>query len=96
MELEYLFVDAIFESLRRHGAKEAVLVAWGIDTDGCKHLVHVHLAVGNKESEAAWTGFFRHIVARGLRVPTSVTADGAPELTNAIGSVWPDSIRIRC
>ena len=54
--VEYLFVDAIFESLRRHGAKEALLVAWGIASDGRKHLLH--LAVGNKESQACWTEFF--------------------------------------
>ena len=46
--IEYLFCDGIYESLRRHSAKEAVLVAWGIDTDGRKHLLH--MAVGNKES----------------------------------------------
>lgn len=92
--VEYLFVDAIFESLRRHGAKEAVLVAWGIDSDGYKHLLH--LAVGNKESETAWTEFFRHMVNRGLRAPTTVTSDGAPGLVNAIESVWCDSLRIRC
>ena len=32
--VEYLFVDAVYESLRRHGAKEALLVAWCIATDG--------------------------------------------------------------
>jgi hypothetical protein len=37
----------VFESLRRHGAKEAVLVGWCIASDGRKHLLH--LAVGNKE-----------------------------------------------
>jgi putative transposase len=36
IEVEYLFVDAVFEALRRHGAKEAVLVAWCIATDGRK------------------------------------------------------------
>ena len=34
VEVEYLFVDAVFESLRRHGAKEALLVAWCIASDG--------------------------------------------------------------
>ncbi len=57
VEIEYLFVDAVFESLRRHGAKEALLVGWAIAADGGKHLLH--LAVGNKESEACWTEFFR-------------------------------------
>jgi hypothetical protein len=43
-------------SLRRHGAKEALLVGWCIASDGRKHLLH--LAVGNKESQACWTEFF--------------------------------------
>jgi putative transposase len=94
VEAEYLFVDAVFESLRRHGAKEALLVAWCIDSDGRKHLLH--LAIGNKESEACWTEFFRAMLGRGLRMPTTVTSDGAPGLVKAIGVCFPASIRIRC
>ena len=94
VDVEYLFVDAIFESLRRHGAKEALLVAWGIASDGRKHLLH--LAVGNKESETCWTGFFRNLLDRGMRRPTTVTSDGAPGLINAINVVFNASIRIRC
>jgi len=94
VEAEYLFVDAVFEALRRHGAKEALLVAWCIDSEGRKHLLH--LAVGNKESEACWTEFFRHMLARGLRMPTTVTSDGAPGLVKAIGVCFPASVRIRC
>jgi putative transposase len=84
----------VFESLRRHGAKEALLVGWGIAADGGKHLLH--LAVGNKESEACWTDFFRSMLGRGLRMPTTVTSDGAPGLVKAIGVCFPASIRIRC
>jgi putative transposase len=94
IEVEYLFVDAVFESLRRHGAKEALLVGWAIAADGGKHLLH--LAVGNKESEACWTEFFRSLLGRGLRMPTTVTSDGAPGLVKAIGVCFPASIRIRC
>ncbi len=36
IEVEYLFVDAVFESLRRHGAKEALLVGWCIASDGAQ------------------------------------------------------------
>jgi putative transposase len=61
--VEYLFVDAVFESLRRHGAKEAVLVGWCIASDGRKHLLH--LAVGNKESQACWSEFFSQHAAPG-------------------------------
>jgi len=94
IDVEYLYCDAIFESLRRHGAKEALLVAWCIATDGRKHLLH--LAVGNKESEACWTGFFRNLLERGMRAPTTVTSDGAPGLVNAVRTVFDRSIRIRC
>ena len=76
--MEYLFVDAVFESLRRHGVKEALLVAWCIASDGRKHLLQ--LAVGNKKSQAYWTEFFRHMLDRGMRLPTTVTSDGAPGL----------------
>jgi transposase-like protein len=94
VEVEYLFVDAVFEALRRHGAKEALLVAWCIDSEGRKHLLH--LAVGNKESEACWTEFFRGLLGRGLRMPTTITSDGAPGLIKAINVCFPASIRIRC
>jgi putative transposase len=94
IEVEYLFVDAVFEALRRHGAKEALLVAWCIDSAGRKHLLH--LAVGNKESEVCWTGFFRNMLERGLRMPTTATSDGAPGLIKAIEVCFPASIRIRC
>lgn len=94
VQVEYLFVDAVFEALRRHGAKEALLVAWCIGSDGRKHLLH--LAVGNKESEACWTEFFRDMLGRGLRAPTTITSDGAPGLVKAIGVCFPHSIRIRC
>jgi transposase-like protein len=94
IEVEYLFAGAIFESLRRQGAKEALLVAWCIDSQGRKHLLH--LAVGNKESEACWTGFFRNLLERGMRLPTTITSDGAPGLVNAIKAVFPRTVRIRC
>jgi hypothetical protein len=60
---EHLFVDSIYESLRRYGAKEGILAAWCITADGRKLLLH--LAVGNKESEACWTEFLRDMVGRG-------------------------------
>lgn len=94
IELQYLFLDAVYESLRRYGAKEGVLAAWGTSADGRKQLLH--LAVGNKESEACWTEFLRNMVGRGLRAPISITADGAPGLINAIDQVFASSLRIRC
>ncbi len=88
------FCEAIYESLRGFGAKEGVLAAWCITADARKVLLH--LAAGNKESEACWTEFFRRMARRGLRVPTTVTSDGAPGLVNAIEQVFGKSIRVRC
>ena len=59
-------------SVRRSRCWSAGVIA----SDGRKHLLHP--AVGNKESEACWTGFFRYLLERGLRAPTTVTSDGAP------------------
>jgi putative transposase len=94
IEVEYLFLDAVYESLRRYGAKEGVLAAWCITTEGRKVLLH--LAVGNKETETCWVEFIRDMKARGLRMPTSVTSDGAPELLNAIEALFEKSLRVRC
>ena len=69
-------------------------MGWCIASDGRKHLLH--LAVGNKESQACWTEFFRSLLGRGMRAPTTVTSDGAPGLINAITACFPASIRIRC
>ena len=93
--VEYLFVDAVYESLRQQaGVKEAVLVAWGITSDGSKVLLHLDL--GNKESHEAWLGFFRSMKGRGLSDPVSVTTDGAPGLIRAVGECFPHSLRVRC
>lgn len=94
-EVEYLFLDAVYESLREQaGLKEGVLVAWGICRDGRKVLLHMTL--GNKESLDAWLQMVRDMVRRGLRVPTLITTDGAPGLIAAVEQVWPRSLRQRC
>jgi transposase-like protein len=94
-DLECLYLDAIYEALRlRAGVKEAVLCAWGVLRDGRKILLYMTL--GNKESYDAWLEMLRNMVSRGLKVPLSVTADGAPGLNKAIDQAYPKSLRIRC
>jgi putative transposase len=62
--VEYLFLDAVYESLRRLGAgPEGVLCAWAICSDGRKVLLH--LALGSRESYLAWRDFLRDLVRRG-------------------------------
>lgn len=94
-EVEYLFLDAVYESLRQQaGLKEGVLVAWGICSDGRKALLH--LALGNKESYGNWLEFLRDMVRRGLRAPVLTTTDGSPGLMRAVEEIFPNSLRQRC
>ena len=94
-EVAYLFLDAVYESLRQQGGgKEGVLCAWAICADGRK--VMLHLALGNKESYPNWLEFLRDMVKRGLRTPVLVNTDGAPGLIRAVEEVFPNSLRQRC
>jgi len=94
-EVEYLFLDAVYESLRQQGGgKEGILCAWAICADGRK--VMLHLALGNKESYPNWIEFLRDMVRRGLQSPVLVTTDGAPRLIRAVEEVFPTSLRQRC
>jgi putative transposase len=90
-----LFLDGVYEPLRRDGVqREAVLVAWAITLEGRKVLLS--LALGNRESHEAWRDFLRDLVARGLSAPLTITTDGAPGLLRAVDEVWPQSLRLRC
>jgi len=94
-KVEYLFLDTIYESIRKqYGLKEGILSAWGITRGGEKVLLH--LALGNQESYSDWLAFLRDMVKRGLPVPTFIESDGAPGLIKAIEAVFPKSIRGRC
>jgi transposase-like protein len=94
-EVEYLFLDGIFESVRKLAdIKEAILVAWGVLRDGRKVLLS--MALGNKESYEAWLEMLRDMVRRGLRIPLSITSDGAPGCIKAIEAMFPKSLRLRC
>jgi len=94
-DVVYLFVDAVYESLRQMaGMKEAILCCWAITSGG--HKVLLHIGLGNKESYHSWVEFFRHMQRRGLRMPLLVTSDGAPGLIKAIVECFPESKRQRC
>lgn len=94
-DVVYLFIDGVYESLRREaGFKEAILVAWGILSNGRKVLLH--LSLGNKESYESWKQFFRNMIGRGLRMPLLIVSDGAPGLIKAIEECFPESKRQRC
>lgn len=94
-DLIYLFVDGVYESMRRIGTrKEAILCAWGILATGEK--IMLHMSLGNKENHESWKEFFNDMLKRGLRVPMLVISDGAAGLTKAIDDCFPESRRQRC
>jgi transposase-like protein len=93
-DVAYLFIDMIYEPLRRYGSKTGVMCCWAYLTDGGKVLLDMTL--GNGESYELSIDFLRGMVQRGLRTPLSVTTDGAKGLIKAVEAMWPKSKRIRC
>lgn len=90
----YLFIDTVYEPLRRWGSKTGVLCVWAICEDGRKVLLS--LSTTNSESYERCLGVLRDLAKRGMQVPVTITTDGAPGLTKAIDAMWPKSLRIRC
>jgi putative transposase len=94
-DLVYLYWDAIYLKLRPDDEPaEGVLCAWGITLEGRKVLLG--LALGSRESYEDWLGFGRDLVARGMRAPALVVADGAPGIWKAVRELWPVADRQRC
>src|SRR5262249_4114381 len=90
----YLFIDTVYEPLRRWGQKTGVLCVWAICEDGRKVLLS--LSTSNSESYESGLEVLRDLVKRGMRSPVTITTDGAGGLTKAIDAIWPKSKRIRC
>ena len=93
-DVAYLFIDTVYEPLRRWGSKTGVLCVWGIGVDGRKVLLS--LATAHSESYESCLEVLRDLVKRGLHTPVTITTDGAPGLIKAVDFVWPRSLRIRC
>jgi putative transposase len=93
-EVAYLFMEAVYEPLRRWGSKTGVFCVWAICVDGRK--VRLTLSTANSESYASCVEVLRDLVKRGLQTPVTITTDGAAGLTKAIDAIWPKALRIRC
>lgn len=90
----YLFIDTVYEPLRRWGQKTGVLCVWAICEDGRKVLLS--LSTTNSESYESCLEVLRDVVRRGMPTPVTITTDGAVGLTKAVDAMWPKSLRIRC
>jgi putative transposase len=94
-DLVYMYLDAIYLKLRPDDEPaEGVLVAWGITLEGQKVLLGLQL--GSRESYESWLDFGRDLIARGLRAPALVIADGAAGIWKATRELWPRAIEQRC
>jgi transposase-like protein len=93
-DIAYLFLDAVYEPLRRWGSKLGVFCVWAICVDGRKVLLA--LSTANSESYESCLEALRDLLKRGLQTPVTITTDGAAGLTKAIDAIWPKALRIRC
>ena len=93
-DVAYLFVDAVYEPLRRHGTRSGVMCCWAICSNGSRVLLDLTLA--NSESKVSAIEFFQGMIRRGLQPPLTVTTDGAMGLIAAVEATWPRSLRVRC
>jgi putative transposase len=94
-DLVYLFLDAVYLKLRPDDTPaEGVLVAWGVTLEGSKVLLGLQL--GSRESYDDWLDFGRDLIARGMRPPALLIADGAPGIWKATRELWPEALEQRC
>lgn len=93
-DVVFLFVDGVYEAVKHYTNHQAILCAWGVQSDGSKLLLHMECAAS--ESEAAWSSFFASMLDRGLAQPLLIVSDGANGLTAAISRCFPKSDRQRC
>lgn len=93
-EVAYLFMDAVYEPLRRWGSKPGVFCVWGICVDGRKVLLS--LSTANRESQESCLEVLRDLLKRGLQTPVTITTDGAVGLTKTVDAIWPKSLRLWC
>ncbi len=92
----YLYLDATFVDARWARTVENVsaLVAYGIGTDGHRHLLGVHIGV--TESEASWAELLAELVARGLSGVRLVIRDEHAGLMAAVRKILPEARQQRC
>src|SRR5215207_4190254 len=89
-------LDALVIKVREAGrvVNTAALVATGVNAAGHREILGLEL--GAAEDGAAWTGFLRGLVARGLAGVKLVISDAHQGLTHAVASVLDGASWQRC
>ena len=89
-----LFVDGVYEAVRRYSNGQTILCGWGICSDGRKVLLGLQAVAG--ESTECWVEFLEDLKARGLAHPLLVVSDGGGGGIAAIAQCFPYADRGRC
>ena len=92
----FVMLDALVVKVREHGriVNVCVVHATGVNRDGYRE--SLGLDIVTSEDGAAWLGFLRGLVARGLAGVQLVTSDAHPGLVDAIRSTLPGAGWQRC
>jgi len=92
----FVWIDALSMRVREGDriCNTAVLVATACNADGHREILG--LDIGAAEDGAAWTGFLRGLVARGLHGVRLVTSDAHQGLKDAIAAVLDGASWQRC
>ena len=97
-EWAYLFLDGVNLRVRRPAGRKRVqmLVAYGVRTDGTRHLLGFLRSQG--ESQSAWEGLLQDLYRRGLVGDRLllIATDGCAGLAAAIQTVYPRVPHQRC
>jgi len=95
-QMQYLILDATYEAVRvgPRVVKQALLVAFGVDSEGQRHILDTQ--VTNNEAEVNWRTFLEGLVRRGLHGLTMITSDDHSGLRAAIDAVFPGVLWQRC
>lgn len=96
VEFPYVFADATYVKGRVNGrvVSRAVVVATGVTANGDREVLGVE--VGDSESGAFWTSFFKGLRARGLNGVQLVISDHHLGLKAAIAAVFVGAAWQRC
>lgn len=80
----FVIVDAMQLKIRKNGrvAPQSALIAVGVNEDGYREVLGVR--IGDSESEATWSEFFRWLTERGLHGVDLVVSDHHGGLVNAV------------
>ncbi len=88
----YLWIDATYVKVRRHGrvTSVAAIMAIGVNTDGRREVLGME--IGPSEAEPFWTDFLRGLARRGLRGVKLVISDAhegiKPAVARVLSTTW--------